>query len=199
MAMRGMKRTAAVLAGALSMGSVTGTAQTDETIIAHPQVRMETTEGTVVLELDTRRAPLSVSNFLRLVESGYYDGTIFHRVVRGFVVQGGGHDAKYTPKEDETSVPNESGNGLSNLRGTIAMARTSEPHTANGQFFINLSNNLQLDPTPARWGYAVFGKVIEGMELVDTMGTLPTGPGGPFPKDVPTLPIIVNAMTVVSR
>lgn len=196
--MRGMKRTAAVLILALLLGSVAANAQTKGNIVAHPQVRMETTEGTVVLELDTRRAPLSVANFLRLVESGFYDGTIFHRVVRNFVVQGGGHDAKFTAREDDKAVPNESGNGLSNLRGTIAMARTSDPHTANGQFFINLNDNLQLDPQPERWGYAVFGKVIEGMEAVDTMGTLPTGPGGPFPKDVPTLPIVVKTMTVVS-
>ncbi len=159
---------------------------------SYPQVEVRTTEGTFVLELNGKRAPLTVAHFLSLVESGFYKGLVFHRIVPGFVVQGGGFNARYEPKEPDATIPNESGNGLSNERGTIAMARTSAPHSANTQFFINLVDNQKLDPQPERWGYAVFGSVIYGMEVVDAIGSLPTGPGGPFPSEVPTLPVIIE-------
>ena len=193
-----MKQTLQVLL-ALFICSTATAAESKGAPIAHPEVRIETTEGTIVLELDTRRAPLSVGHFLGLAESGFYKGTIFHRVVRGFVVQGGGHDAKYKLKEDAQTIPNESGNGLRNLRGTIAMARTGDPHSANSQFYINVADNTQLDPQPGRWGYAVFGKVTEGMDVVDAIANLPTGPGGPFKQSVPTLPIVIKTVEVVSR
>lgn len=167
-------------------------------ITAHPEVRIETTEGLIVLELNTRRAPLTVKHFVELARSGFYEGTTFHRVIRKFMIQGGGYDAKYADREDDRKIPNESGNGLSNVRGSIAMARTADPHSANSQFFINLADNKQLDPSPDRWGYAVFGEVINGMDVVDSIAQLPTGPGGRFPRDVPAIPIIIKKVTVVT-
>jgi len=167
-----------------------GLAQQD--VPAHPYVRFETTEGNIVLELDGRRAPLTVMNFLGLVESGYFDGTIFHRVIPGFMIQGGGHTPDLKLKEADGGIPNESGNGLQNLRGTIAMARKNEPHTAVAQFFINVADNNSLDPKPDRWGYAVFGTVIEGMDVVDRIANSRTGPAGQFSKDVPNIPIVIK-------
>lgn len=168
----------------------TSLAQQD--VPAHPYVRFETTEGNIVLELDGRRAPLTVMNFLGLVESGYFDGTIFHRVIPGFMIQGGGHTPDLKLKEADGGIPNESGNGLQNLRGTIAMARKNEPHTAVAQFFINVADNNSLDPKPDRWGYAVFGTVIEGMDVVDRIANSRTGPAGNFSKDVPIVPIVIK-------
>lgn len=165
--------------------------------VAH--VRLETTEGDIVLELDGRRAPLTVANFLKLVESGYYDGTIFHRVVPDFVLQGGGYDRDFVLRESGDAVPNESGNGLRNLRGTVSLARLSDPHTGVAQFFINLADNRTLDPQPDRWGYAVFGYVIEGIDVIDKIAAVRTGPGGQFPKDVPVTPVILTKATRIGN
>jgi cyclophilin family peptidyl-prolyl cis-trans isomerase len=159
---------------------------------AHAYVRFETTEGNIVVELDGRRAPLTVQNFLRLVNSGYYDGTIFHRVIPGFMIQGGGYTPGLTGKEPDGGIPNESGNGLQNRRGTIAMARKNEPHTAMAQFYINVADTPSLDPQPDRWGYTVFGAVIEGMDVVDRIAASPTGPAGQFTRDVPVVPIVIK-------
>ena len=163
---------------------------------AHPYVKIETTEGDIILELDGRQAPLTVANFLKLIDSGFYDGTIFHRVIPGFMAQGGGHTPDLTLKESGEMVPNESGNGLTNARGTIAMARTSDPHSANSQFFINVVDNQRLDPKKdlvnGSWGYTVFGQVIEGMEVVDRIVAVKTGPQGPFRSDVPVVPIVIK-------
>ena len=159
---------------------------------AHPQVMLETTEGNILLELDGRRAPLTVTQFLKLVDSGYYNGTAFHRVIPDFMIQGGGYNRDLKLKEQEGGIPNESGNGLPNLRGTIAMAREESPHTAVAQFFINVADNMSLNPQPNRWGYAVFGYVIEGMDVVDRIVVIPTGPAGPFPQDVPVAPVIIT-------
>ena len=153
---------------------------------------LQTSEGDILLELDGRRAPLTVGHFLELVEDGYFDGTIFHRVIPDFMVQGGGYTRDFALKEPEGSIPNESGNGLPNLRGTVAMARQSEPHTAMAQFFINVADNQGLNPRPDRWGYAVFGYVIEGMEVVDKIAETPTGPAGPFAQDVPVATIVIE-------
>ena len=164
-----------------------------ERVPAHPYIKLETSEGDIVLELDGRRAPLTVGNFLKLVDDGYYDGTIFHRVIPGFMIQAGGYTPGPKPKEDEgDEVFNESGNGLRNMRGTIAMARTSDPHSAQAQFFINVADNASLNPQPDRWGYAVFGYVIEGMDVAEKISQVPTGPGGQFSQDVPQIPIIIN-------
>jgi cyclophilin family peptidyl-prolyl cis-trans isomerase len=163
---------------------------------AHAYVKLETSEGNIVLELNGRQAPLTVGHFLHLVDSGFYDGLIFHRVIPGFMAQGGGYTPGLKIKEDDRSIPNESGNGLSNVRGTIAMARTGDPHSANSQFFINVADNQRLDPKkdPIRgsWGYTVFGQVIEGMEVADKIVNVQTGPQGEFRKDVPVIPIIIK-------
>ncbi|MEM9209440.1 MAG: peptidylprolyl isomerase [Pseudomonadota bacterium] len=159
---------------------------------SYPRVKFATTEGDIVLELDARRAPLTVEHFVKLVEDGYYDGTIFHRVIPGFVAQAGGYDRNLKSVESEGTVVNESGNGLRNLRGTVAMARLPEPHTANAQFFINLADNRSLDPQGNRWGYAVFGTVIEGLDVVDQIAALPTGPGGEFTQDVPVVRVTIE-------
>ena len=165
----------------------------------HPYVEIDTTEGTIILELDGKQAPLTVGHFLKLVDSGFYDGTIFHRVIPGFMAQAGGHTPDLTLKEGDDSIPNESGNGLSNVRGTIAMARTADPHSANAQFFINVADNVRLDPNKAgykgSWGYTVFGQVIQGMEVVDNIVSVKTGPQGPFRKDVPVVPIVIKKMS----
>jgi len=171
---------------ALCLSASTATAQHIVEVGNSAQVRIETTLGDILVELDAARAPLTVENFLQYVVEGFYDGTVFHRVAAGFIVQGGGYLPDLTAKPAARQVPNESGNGLSNLRGTIAMARGTDPHSANSQFYFNLVDNSQsLDPRPTRWGYAVFGKVIEGMEVVDAIGEVATGARGEFDRDVP--------------
>ncbi len=150
-----------------------------------PRVAVETTHGDFVLELDAVRAPLTAENFLRYVRDGLYDGTLFHRVIAGFVVQGGGYTAGFREVPLRAAIPNESGNGLSNQRGTIGLARMDAPHSGNSQFYLNVADNLRLDPLPSRWGYAVFGRVVSGMEVVDRLASLPTGALGPFGQDVP--------------
>jgi cyclophilin family peptidyl-prolyl cis-trans isomerase len=155
-------------------------------------VRVHTTMGSFVIELDTSRAPLTTKNFLEYVRSGFYSGTIFHRVVSGFVAQGGGHDETMAEKPTNAPVPNESGNGLSNRRGTVGLARTGDPHSGTSQFYINLVDNPTLDPQPSRWGYTVFGRVIEGMTVVDSIGAVATGDRAPFDSDVPLKPIVIE-------
>src|SRR5688572_33026570 len=135
-----------------------------------PRVRFETTAGNFVVELDTVRAPLTAENFLRYVRDGAYDGTVFHRVIANFVVQGGGYDDRLAARAPRAPIPNESGNGLSNRRGTLGLAREDSPHSGSSQFYINLVDNAALDPLPSRWGYAVFGRVVEGMDVVDRIG-----------------------------
>jgi len=166
-----------------------------------PRVRLVTTLGDIVIELDQAKAPKSVENFLTYVNDGFYNGTIFHRIIDGFMVQGGGFTQDFKKKETRAPVENEANNGLKNLNGTVAMARTNDPHSATAQFFINVTNNGFLDhrsPTPRGWGYAVFGKVVEGMEVVDALRRTPTGSGGPFRKDVPRTPMIIQSATLES-
>lgn len=181
---------------ALLLGLLGASALAADPVPAHPYVKLETSEGDIILELDGRQAPLTVGHFLELVDSGFFDGLIFHRVIPGFMAQGGGFTPGLKRKEDDGTVPNESGNGLSNLRGTVAMARTGDPHSANSQFFINVADNPRLDPNkdPVRgsWGYTVFGQVIEGMDVVDSIVSVQTGPQGQFRKDVPVVPIIIK-------
>ena len=181
---------------ALLLGLCSSFALAADKVPAHAYVKLETSEGDIVLELSGRQAPLTVGRFLELVDSGFYNGLIFHRVIPGFMAQGGGYTPGLKLKEDDRSIPNESGNGLTNARGTIAMARTGDPHSANSQFFINVADNQRLDPKkdPVRgtWGYTVFGQVIEGMEVVDKIVSVQTGPQGEFQKDVPVIPIIIK-------
>jgi len=160
-----------------------------------PKVRVETTAGAFTVQLDDERAPLSVANFLQYIEDGFYTGTIFHRVVSGFVIQGGGYNAELEASEVRESIPNESGNGLSNRRMTIAMARTANPHSADSQFYINLADNTGLDPKATRWGYAVFGEVIAGQETIDDIGHRATSPKGSF-QNLPAAPVIIEQITI---
>jgi peptidyl-prolyl cis-trans isomerase A (cyclophilin A)/peptidyl-prolyl cis-trans isomerase B (cyclophilin B) len=168
---------------------------------ADPQVDLKTSAGTIRLELYPAKAPKTVANFLQYVKDGHYDGTIFHRVIDGFMIQGGGFDGGYRQKATRDPIPNEAKNGLENDLGTIAMARTSAPHSASAQFFINVKDNDFLNAAAAQdgWGYAVFGKVVAGMDVVLKIAKTPTGPGGPFRSDVPRETVVIQSATVVSK
>jgi len=165
---------------------------------AHPHVLIQTTLGDIKLELEGKLAPITVGHFLELVDSGYYDGLIFHRVIPGFMIQAGGYTPGLELKEGNSTIPNESGNGMSNRRGSIAMARTGDPHSAGAQFFINVVDNPRLDPGKNSWGYAVFGYVIEGMDVVDKIAAVQTGPQGKLRSDVPVVPVVIKKMSQVS-
>jgi cyclophilin family peptidyl-prolyl cis-trans isomerase len=162
-----------------------------------PRVRIDTNLGSFIVELEAQRAPLTTANFLQYARSGFYTGTVFHRVINNFVAQAGGFDEKFQPKTPGAGVPNESGNGLSNRRGTIGLARTEAPHSGNAQFYINLADNEDLDPNPVRWGYAVFGRVTEGLDVIDRIGHVATGAAGPWPKDAPVDPVVIRGMQVI--
>ena len=165
----------------------------------HPRVRIATNMGDMVLELDREKAPKTVENFLTYVNEGFYDGTIFHRVIDGFMIQGGGFTPDFQKKDTHAPIRNEADNGLRNKIGTIAMARTGDPHSATAQFFINVANNSFLDfreKTQRAWGYTVFGRVVQGMPVVDKIRRSKTGSGGPFRKDVPRTPVIIEKVTV---
>jgi peptidyl-prolyl cis-trans isomerase B (cyclophilin B) len=160
-------------------------------------ILIETNLGNIQLALDDERAPKTVTNFLRYVDAEHYAGTIFHRVIAGFMAQGGGYDVRYEKKPTNPPVENEADNGLKNTRGTVAMARTGDPHSATAQFFVNLVDNAFLDhtgKTSSGWGYTVFGKVTAGMDIVDRMGESRTGPAGPFSKDAPAEQIIIRSV-----
>ena len=162
---------------------------------AMPKVKLNTSMGEIVIELDSENAPITTENFLSYVESGFYDGTIFHRVIFNFMIQGGGHLEDMSSKDDKLEpIQNEAGNGLQNERGTIAMARTSNPHSATSQFFINHIDNGFLNyrgnQTDQDWGYAVFGKVVEGIEVVDSIAGVETTAFAPH-SDVPVEPVVI--------
>jgi cyclophilin family peptidyl-prolyl cis-trans isomerase len=164
----------------------------------NPKVKMETSKGNIVIELYPDKAPKSVANFLEYVNTGAYDGTIFHRVIKGFMNQGGGYTVDYEKVKTRDPIANEADNGLKNLKFTIAMARTSDPHSATNQFFINTADNANLDHTNKSmrgWGYAVFGKVVEGENVVGAISRAQTGPGGPFPTDAPRVPVVIEKVT----
>lgn len=166
------------------------------------RVKLETSEGVIVLELDITRAPLSVLNFMKYVKSGFYDGTIFHRVIENFMIQGGGFTPELTRKQPNAPILNEADNGLKNVRGTIAMARTNDPHSATAQFFINVTDNSFLNhtaKTPRGWGYTVFGHVIKGLSVVDKIRKQRTGPNGPFRSDVPLKTVLIHKATIVGE
>jgi peptidyl-prolyl cis-trans isomerase A (cyclophilin A)/peptidyl-prolyl cis-trans isomerase B (cyclophilin B) len=168
---------------------------------ANPQVEIKTNQGTLLLELYPDKAPKTVENFLQYVKEGFFKGTIFHRVIPGFMIQGGGFTADYNQKPTRPPVANEANNGLKNERGTLAMARTPDPDSATAQFFINLAENDFLDhkaPTQRGWGYCVFGKVLKGMDAADRIVAIPTGSGGPFSQDVPAQQVIIEDVRVVS-
>ncbi len=165
---------------------------------ANPLVEIKTNQGMIVAEVFADKAPKTAANFLQYVKDGFFDGTIFHRVIDGFMIQGGGFTPDMKQKSVRAPVENEAGNGLKNSAGTLAMARTSDPNSATAQFFINLVDNDPLDRSAGNAGYAVFGKVTRGMEAVMRIARTPTGPGGPFPGDVPRQPVIIESITVIS-
>jgi cyclophilin family peptidyl-prolyl cis-trans isomerase len=178
----------------LALGLMMTTANAAEPV----RVLMETSMGNITLELDADKAPKSTANFVQYVEDKHYDGLVFHRVIKGFMIQGGGYDASYDQRKTRASIQNEAKNGLKNARGTIAMARTGDPHSASSQFFINHSDNSFLDyPGQDGWGYAVFGKVVEGMDVVDKIAEAPTGPGRPFGRDMPVEQVVIQRASVV--
>ena len=156
----------------------------------YPQIEFTTTSGKFTVELDRNRAPTTVKNFLQYVESGFYVDTIFHRVIAGFVIQAGGYTVDLELKETLPEIINESGNGLTNQRMSLGMARSTDPHTASSQFYINIVDNFSLDPMPTRWGYAVFGDVIDGFSVVDDIASNATQTTKGF-QDVPVAPIII--------
>jgi cyclophilin family peptidyl-prolyl cis-trans isomerase len=168
---------------------------------ADPQVEIKTNMGTITLELYPDKAPKTVENFLQYVKDGHFKGTIFHRVINGFMIQGGGFTTDFVQKKTRPPVQNEANNGLKNDVGTIAMARTSDPQSATAQFFINHKNNDFLNytaPTPQGWGYTVFGKVIKGVDVVNKIAALETGPTGPFQSDVPRKPVIIEDARILT-
>ena len=166
-----------------------------------PVVELDTNMGAIVIELNEEKAPKTVENFLNYVKSGHYDGTIFHRIIDGFMIQGGGMDAEMNEKASNAPVENEADNGLKNDKGTIAMARTQDPHSATSQFFINVKDNDFLNHSGKNmrgWGYTVFGKVTSGMDVIDKMRGVPTGRFG-MHADVPNEPVVINSATIVTQ
>ncbi|MBF0187951.1 MAG: peptidylprolyl isomerase [Magnetococcales bacterium] len=161
-------------------------------------VVMSTSMGDITIELDADKAPISVKNFLEYVDSGHFAGTVFHRVIPGFMIQGGGMDADMQPKPTKDPIKNEADNGLKNLRGTLSMARTSDVNSATSQFFINVSDNAFLDHGSRDFGYAVFARVVEGMDVVDQIAKTKTGSSG-FHQDVPVEPIVINEVRRLQR
>ncbi|MDP2878211.1 MAG: peptidylprolyl isomerase [Sulfuricella sp.] len=171
-------------------------------LAANPQVKMRTNLGEIVLELYPDKAPKTVANFLQYVSSGHYNGTVFHRSIQKFVIQGGGFTPEFQYKPTLAPVPNEAANGLRNEPGTLAMARAYDPDSATAQFFINLDDNKFLNhhrPHPDYYGYCVFGKVVIGMDIAKKIGGLPTAAGGPFTADVPVEPVVIEEMTLATE
>ena len=194
-----LRRTLLLLAAGLAFGATQARA-------ANPQVDLDTSAGKIRIELYPDAAPKTVENFLTYVKAKQFDDTQFHRVIRGFMIQGGGFTSNFQQKPTRGPVQNEaeqsSKAGLLNVPGTVAMARTGDPHSATAQFFINVADNKALnfrDASPQGYGYAVFGKVIQGMDVVNKIAAAPTGAGGPFPKDVPQEPVILKTATVVQN
>jgi cyclophilin family peptidyl-prolyl cis-trans isomerase len=168
-------------------------------LAADPRVEFKTSMGTIVLELYPEKAPKTVANFLQYVKDGHYQGTQFHRVIDGFMIQGGGFDSSFKEKPTRDTIENEAANGLKNDYGTVAMARRADPHSASAQFFINVKNNDFLnyrEPTARGWGYAVFGKVVSGMDVVEKIAKVPSGNVGPF-QNVPREPVVIESARII--
>jgi peptidyl-prolyl cis-trans isomerase A (cyclophilin A) len=172
-----------------------------EVSISNPKVVLRTNMGDISIELFPEKAPKSVENFLQYVNDKHYDGTVFHRVISDFMIQGGGFTQNLQQKPTRAAIVNEANNGLSNLLGTVSMARTNDPHSATSQFFINVVDNQRLDYVSAEngftWGYCVFGKVISGMDVVDRIKAVETAPAGPLPKDVPKSAVVINSVELL--
>ena len=189
----------AVLSLLVAIG-LSAPAWSQDVVPAGPQrVRFETTLGVFTIEVDPVRAPLSAASFLQYTLDQHYDGTIFHRIIGNFVIQGGGYLPDGTEKPVRGGVPNESGNGLSNRRGTVAMARTGDPHSGTSQFYVNVADNIALDPSHSRWGYAVFGRVVEGMDVIDRIASVATGSRATFEEDTPLEPVVITTARIVGE
>lgn len=196
-----MSRFIAILGLLLSLNYLPGSALAGDKPSGEKPVtvRVETNMGAIVLELDSEKAPVSVENFIEYAKSGHYDGTVFHRVIPGFMIQGGGFVPGMTQKDTREPIKNEADNGLKNNTGTIAMARTPDPNSATSQFFINVKDNDFLnyrDPTPQGWGYAVFGKVVDGMDIVQSIEKVSTGQSG-MHQDVPIEDVVIEKVTII--
>ncbi len=189
-----------VAAGLGLIGAPPAQAQSAAPARPNPEVRVTTSMGSFVIELRPDRAPLTVANFLRYVRTGFYTDTLIHRVVANFIIQGGGHEASppYALKPTGPPVVNESGNGLQNKFRAVGLARGTDPDSGNTQFYINLVDNPELDPLPTRWGYTVFGKVIQGMNVVEQIGLVPTGAFGPFKSEAPLTPVVVESISLIT-
>jgi cyclophilin family peptidyl-prolyl cis-trans isomerase len=183
---------------ALWAGSFFALASLAATAAELERVRVTTNLGAFVVEVQRDRAPLTAENFIGYVKQGYYTNTLFHRVIANFLIQGGGVGPDYKAKPTGKAIPNEAGNGLKNLRGTVGLARASGPHSGDVQFYVNVADNADLDPLPTRWGYAVFGRVVEGMEVVDRISISPTGAAGPFKQDSPLAPVIIQRIELIA-
>ncbi|QBC33831.1 peptidylprolyl isomerase [Pandoraea sp. XY-2] len=189
----------ALLGGALAAAVLSGTSLSAFAQDVQPQVQFKTSAGNFVVELNPKAAPKTVENFLQYVNSGFYNGTIFHRVIGNFMIQGGGFTPEMNEKPTRAPIPIESQNGLKNVTGTIAMARTSNPNSATAQFFINVKDNASLDyPNPDGYGYAVFGKVVSGMDTVEKIKGVATTRKGMY-QDVPATPVVIESVSVVKR
>lgn len=193
------RRAATALLAALSLSA--GIALAADPVA--PKVKFATSEGDFVVEVYPDKAPKTVENFLKYVKDKHYDGTVFHRVINNFMVQGGGYDAAYAEKKTRAPVVHEgrealARGGAKNVVGTLAMARTNEPNSATSQFFINVKDNDFLNPSTLAHGYTVFGKVTSGLDVVNKIKSVPTGSGGPFPSDVPTTPIVIKSATLLN-
>ena len=189
----------AVLLAGLASFAAAQEERTEAADVETVVIEMKTNLGTIEIELYPDKAPLTVENFVRYVKEGHYDGTVFHRVIKDFMIQGGGFDANLEQKATHEPIKNEASNGLKNEVGTIAMARTGDPHSATAQFFINTKDNAFLNFTAESgrgWGYAVFGKVISGMDVVNKIEASATGPKGSFPKDVPLETVVIESVGI---
>lgn len=194
------RRLFTAFAAAALLGATSSVFATEANKTKPVSVEIVTNMGDITVELDSAKAPKTVANFLSYVKSGFYNGTIFHRVIPGFMIQGGGFTPDFRKKPTKAPIVNEANNGLSNLRGTIAMARTSDPNSATSQFFINVANNTFLNysaPTRQGAGYAVFGHVTSGMNVVDKIVNTPTGGAGPFPQNVPKKTVLIESIKVL--
>ncbi len=183
----------------LAQATETSTSPKGNSMSANPKVLLKTNKGDITLELDAEKAPKTVENFLSYVNDGFYNGTVFHRVINNFMIQGGGFEPGLKQKATKDTIENEANNGLKNDVYTVAMARTNDPHSATAQFFINIQNNDFLNhtnPTPNGWGYAVFGKVVDGTDVVDSIKTVKTGSKG-FHQDVPVEDVIIESASVI--
>jgi peptidyl-prolyl cis-trans isomerase A (cyclophilin A) len=189
---------ASLLAYSTAFGADPAPAPTPAPAVPLPRVKVSTTMGDFVIELNPERAPITVANFLRYVKEDFYSGLLIHRVIANFVIQGGGYQASdFKLKPAHEVIFNESGNGLQNKRGAVGLARGSTPYSGNSQFYIDLVDNPDLDPLPTRWGYTVFGHVVEGMDVVDRIGVTGTGPVGPFKSDAPITPVVIQKVTLL--